>query len=447
MEKEEFLKYIVEIILPKATYNEELKKYELKYKDYEEYSLSTSQKKLLKEICKKNNIALESRGHIRQPLQAFEDKFLFKEYNEIKQKLLTDISTEEKNILEQRRLTIRNKIVTANIPFINSIINYRITGINERKDKEDIYQFGYEILINHIDNNYLIKGKFKDHISSILIQSIINRLIAIELDFDTKTKKNLDIIKEQKDKNISLDELSKILNLNEEQTKHLINLEGILSSSNLDDEHILSIPDEDCLEKLTNDISIKTTINNILSTLSKEEQYILKLYYGIDEKEHTITELSNIYGVSKSRISFLIISILDKIRSSILMKYLLEISRSKIKVETSDNYQNRRLEEFLIRNLDNELYKFIIKELNKKYQNFYQLYYKNKELSTKDLSNILNQNQSSISNLRIRVTIEIRNIIINKLSSEYNKKITYEEYLDYLTKLHFKNNKIKRRIK
>ena len=237
------------------------------------------------------------------------------------------------------------------------------------------------------------------------------------------------------------------MNLNEEQTKHLINLEGILSATNIDDEYILSIPDEDYLEKLTDDISIKTTINNILSTLSKEEQYILKLYYGIDEKEHTITELSNIYGVSKSRISFLIISILDKIRSSILMKYLLEISRSKIKVETSDNYQNRRLEEFLIRNLDNELYKFIIKELNKKYQNFYQLYYKNKELSTKDLSNILNQNQSSISNLRIRVTIEIRNIIINKLSSEYNKKITYEEYLDYLTKLHFKNNKIKRRIK
>ena len=261
MGKEDFLKYIVEIILPKATYNEELEKYELKYKDYEEYSLSTSQKKLLKEICKKNNITLESRGYIRQPLEAIEDKFLFKEYNEIKQKLI-DPNQNNKDLLEQRRIRLRNKIVTDNIPFINSIINYRITGINERKDKEDIYQFGYEILIKYIDNNYLIKGKFKDHISSILIQSIINRLIAIELDFDTKTKKNLDIIKEQKDKNLSLDELSKILKLNEEQTKHLINLEGIISASNLDDEYILSLPDEDYLEKLTNDISVKTTINN-----------------------------------------------------------------------------------------------------------------------------------------------------------------------------------------
>ena len=155
MKKEDFIKYILENILPKATYNEEKRKYELKYKDYEEYQLSTSQKKILKEICKKNNILLESKGYIRQSLTAYEDEFLFKEYNDIKQKLINP-NQNNKDILEQRRINLRNKIVTDNIPFINSIISYRMTGINERKDKEDIYQLGYEILIKYIDNNYLI---------------------------------------------------------------------------------------------------------------------------------------------------------------------------------------------------------------------------------------------------------------------------------------------------
>lgn len=446
MEKEEFIRYVIENILPKATYNEEKRKYELKYKDYEEYQLSTSQKKILKDICKKNNILLESKGYIRQSLTAYEDEFLFKEYNDIKQKLINP-NQNNKDILEQRKINLRNKIVTDNIPFINSIISYRMTGINERKDKEDIYQLGYEILIKYIDNNYLIKGRFKDHISSILIHSIENKLIVTGDDLDLQTKNNLDIIKEQKDKNISIKELSKIMNLNKAQIKHLINLENILSATNIDNEYILSIPDKDYLEEITNDISIKTTIQNIISILSKEEQHIIKLYYGIGEKEHTITELSNIYGVSKSRISFLIISILDKIRSSILMKYLLEISNSNIKIETSDNYQNRRLEEFLIRNLDKELYQYIIKELNKSYQQFYQTFYQNKELSYKEISNILNKTESSINALRKKTTIEIRNIIINKLSIQYNKTITYEEYLDYLLKQYFKNNKIKRRVK
>lgn len=446
MEKDEFIRYVIENILPKATYNEEKRKYELKYKDYEEYQLSTSQKKILKEICKKNNILLESKGYIRQSLTAYEDEFLFKEYNDIKQKLINP-NQNNKDILEQRRINLRNKIVTDNIPFINSIISYRMTGINERKDKEDIYQLGYEILIKYIDNNYLIKGRFKDHISSILIHSIENKLIVTGDDLDLQTKNNLDIIKEQKDKNLSIKELSNIMNLNEVQAKQLINLENILSATNIDNEYVLSIPDKDYLEEITNDISIKTSINNILSTLPKKDQHILKLYFGIGEKEHTLTEIANMYGVTKVRISALIIKILDKIRFSIRMKYLPEIKQSNIDIEVTDNFQNNRLEEFLIRNLDKELYQYITKKLNKTYQQFYQAFYQNKELSYKEISNILNKTESSINALRKKTTMEIRNIIINKLSSQYNKTITYEEYLDYLLKQYFKNNKIKRRVK
>ena len=288
---------------------------------------------------------------------------------------------------------------------------------------------------------------FKDHISSILIHSIENKLIVTGDVLDLQTKKNLDIIKEQKDKNLSIKELSNIMNLNEVQVKHLINLENILSATNIDNEYVLSIPDKDYLEEITNDISIKTSINNILSTLPKKDQHILKLYFGIGEKEHTLTEIANMYGVTKVRISALIIKILDKIRFSIRMKYLPEINQSNIDIEVTDNFQNNRLEEFLIRNLDKELYQYITKKLNKSYQQFYQAFYQNKELSYKEISNILNKTESSINDLRKKTTMEIRNIIINKLSIQYNKTITYEEYLDYLLNQYFKNNKIKRRVK
>ena len=55
-----------------------------------------------------------------------------------------------------------------------------------------------------------------------------------------------------------------------------------------------------------------------------------------------------------------------------------------------------------------------------------------KELSLKEIANKLDISLSYASNLKIIVTNEIRNIIINTVKKDNGDKMIYSEYLDYL---------------
>ena len=117
--------YILDNVVRKARYNEETKKYEIKESDYLYLELTSKQKRLLKKICDKFGIDLEYTSYTKDLLPAVEDGKLFEEYNEILDKL-ENVSEEEKEALEARRIELRNKIWTDNIELANSIVSRRI---------------------------------------------------------------------------------------------------------------------------------------------------------------------------------------------------------------------------------------------------------------------------------------------------------------------------------
>lgn len=401
--RENFITVVTEKIIPKAKLNKTTGKYEITYEDYKEFELSVGEKKVLKEICTNRGIDLESKGYIREPLICIEDENLFKEYNEIKGKLLTNITEEEKNKLEQRKYEIINKIVTDNMSFIETIINRRIAGMNNRENKEDIYQIGYEMVINYINDNYLIKGKFKNEIGQIIVLYITKKL-----SLENKSNKYEESIESQ---------------INKENT---------------------TLYYEDFESSLVESISQKQTIPIILSTLSKREQDILKLYFGFYGEEYTITEIAHIYGLTKQLIFETIINSIETIKNSIRMKYLNEISEQEIPYQTQDNYQNKKLEEFLIKSLPKDYLNEILKGLRSREKHLANLLFSDKDYSMTEMATQLKISPSYTSTTKNKVIIYIRSRIIETLEKEYQKEITYEEYIDYLMNLYQKQNRLKR---
>jgi len=455
-ERKNFIRYIIDNILTKAKKNETTGVYEIKYEDYKDLNLSTSQKKILREICQKMGIELESIGYIRMPLTCVEDENLFKEYNTIKKSLEKKLPKKEKQKLEQRRIEIRNQIVADNILAIHQIINRRITDITYHKDKEDIYQTGYELLINYIDDNYLYKGKFKDNIDKLLILSIIKKIIEIEENIDYRTKKQITIIKEIKEKNpdIQLEELSQQTNINIKKLKELLTLEQILQSINLDCElekttssdnpdNWTDFHSESFEEKLIDSISKENTIAKMLSTLSKTEESILKLYYGFNGICYTMEEIASMYGVSKARISKTIKNSLETIKNTIRINYLSELDNKETTYIFEISLKNKKLEENLLIKTHIELFKEIKPHLNDLEQQILELYFFPPNFTIQKLTETLNISEAYASSIKNKIISIVRYKIIKTLTIKSNKEITYEEYLNYLMKMHLNKPDIK----
>ena len=396
--RENFISFVTEKIIPKAKLDDKTRKYELKYEDYKEFDLSVGEKKLLREICHNRGIKIETRGYLRENITCIEDKKLFKEYNEIKGKLLTNITEEEKARLEQRKFEIIDRIVTDNMEFIETIINRRIADINNREDKEDIYQLGYEMVIKYINDNYLIKGKFKDEIGQQIILYITKRLLS-------------------------------------ENQKEQIDITDIESSTSYY---------EDPEKTVVDIISQKQIIPIIISTFPKREQDILKLYFGFYGEEHTITEIAEIYGLTKQLIFEIITTSLENIKKSIRMKYINQISDKEIEYQSKESYQNKRIEEFLVKKLPKEYLSELLKGLREKERRLANLFFSDNYYSVPQITSLLNISQSHVSVIKNKIILHIRNKIIENLSKKYQKEITYEEYIDYLMNFYQKQNRLKR---
>lgn len=396
--RENFISFVAEKIIPKAKLNVTTGKYEIKYEDYKEFDLSVGENKILKEICRNQGIKIETRGYLRENLICIEDEKLFKEYNEIKGKLLTNITEEEKARLEQRKYEIIGRIVTDNMEFIETIINRRIADMNNREDKEDIYQLGYELLIKYINDNYLIKGKFKDEIGQQIILYITKKLLS-------------EVPKEQ---------------------TAITDMESSTSYY------------EDPEKTVVDTISQKQIIPIVISTLPKREENILKLYFGFYGEEYTITEIAEIYGLSKQLIFEIITTSLETIKNSIRMKYINQISDKEIEYQSKENYQNKRLEEFLVKKLPKEYLNELLKKLKTKEKRLAELFFSDNDYSVSQMASLLNISQSHTSVIKNKVILHIRDKIIEALSKKYQKKLTYEEYIDYLMNFYQHQNRLKR---
>ena len=197
-------------------------------------------------------------------------------------------------------------------------------------------------------------------------------------------------------------------------------------------------------ELLIDKIIQKQNIPLIISTMTQREQDILKLYYGFNGPQYTITEIADMYGLTKQKIFDIIITTLETIKNSIRIKYLNEIHNESITYQCQENHQNKKLEEFLIKKLPKEILDELLNSLKGRVKQVAELYLSDKDYNISEIASILKMSYSNTGVTKSKVVLHIRNKIIEELSNQYQKEITYEEYLDYLMKIYQKQYALKR---
>jgi len=415
------VRYILDNIISKARYNEKTNTYEIIEEDYFHLNLTSKQKSLLKKMCDKLGIKLEYTRYRKNLLPAVEDESLFKEYNQILDKL-ESATDDEFEKLEQRKIELRNKIWTDNIDFAKSIIERRVNRLENSKDIEDMIQIAYEILLEYIDKNHLYKGIFKDRLSKILLLCVSRKILYENELIGENTKNHLEELNRAKEikETIDLEELSKITNLSKNRVMELLTLDSITSPLSLEEQISIinskeynddSILYDDTFEKTLIDKQRKDIILKIIETLPKLEQEMIILYFGLNGESYTQEEIGSMYNSTRSYASSVINKALDTIKSSLRINYLKEI------YEVPDTYQdieptsNKILEEFLIRNLPSETINDIKPYLEQDVLNFLELYTTNHNYKLKEISETLNISITKAFKLKLKTLSSIQYII------------------------------------
>lgn len=452
-----------------AIFDQDTNTYYLSKINYEILGLSNKRiRKKINELCKELNINLE---YPNKPLPELKDEELFEEYNQIKLELKANLPSKELKQLEKRRITLRNKITEDNLELIKVIINRRIYEIHNDIDKEDVYQFGYEMLINYIDNSYLDKEKMKFDINCQLILYIENQILHTRKNISIYQEEQISKLKQVKENSsyLTSSNISEKLNLKESQIKTLTNLENILSSISIEElidiENDISSQEEsytskeyipqlyyDNEERLIEQLEISKCINLIIETLSKEKQNIINLYYGLnDSSKYNMIQIAKMLGITKAGVSFNITDSLEIIRNSLRIKYLQDYLKDIYETENISNLElssklNLDLEEKLIRNLPTNIINEIIKHLNVKQRKFLQLYCENDNYSMSELSKMLNISTTSLYQIKYKIIKKNRILSLNLLNKN-NKTCDeyYYQYIKYLMNMYSHKIKIKKR--
>ena len=411
-----------------AIFDQDTNAYYLSKQNYEIIGLSDKEiRRKINIICKKLNINLQ---YPNKPLPELKDVCLFDDYNQIKSKLETNLPSKEREQLEERRITLRNKITEDNLELIKVIVNRRIYEIHNNIDKEDAYQFGYEMLINYIDKSYLNKDKMKLDINCELILHIENKLLHSNKNISLYQEGQVSKLKQNKSSQTSSD-ISEEKDLNERQISVLTNLENILSSISIEELNDTKQLYDDYEERLIEQLEISECINLIIKTLPKEKQNVINLYYGTNgSSRYNIIQIAKMLGITKAGVSFIITDSLEIIRNSLRIKYLTE--RLKDIYETEDisdlelsSKLNFDLEEKLIRNLPTNIINEIMKYLNENQRKFLQLYCQDDTYTISEMSKMLNISEPTLYKIKYKIIKTIRILSLNLINETIQ---TYDEY-------------------
>lgn len=443
-----------------AIFDQDTNAYYLSKQNYEIIGLSDKEiRRKINIICKKLNINLQ---YPNKPLPELKDVCLFDEYNQIKSKLETNLPSKEREQLEERRITLRNKITEDNLELIKVIVNRRIYEIHNNIDKEDAYQFGYEMLINYIDKSYLNKDKMKLDINCELILYIENKLLHSNKNISLYQEEQVSKLKQNKSSQTSSD-IFEEKDLNERQIRVLTNLENILSSISIEElkdiEQSPYIPKE-CISQLSDDyeerlieqLEISECINLIIKTLPKEKQNVINLYYGTNgSSRYNMIQTAKMLGITKAGVSFIITDSLEIIRNSLRIKYLTEYLKDIYETEDISDLElssklNFDLEEKLIRNLPTNIINEIMKYLNENQRKFLQLYCQDDTYTISEISKMLNISEPTLYKIKYKIIKTIRILSLNLINETIQ---TYDEYhyqyIKYLMNLYSHQIKIRKK--
>lgn len=437
-------------ILRLAVFDQDTNTYYLSKQNYEILGLTDEKRRTkINKLFSELNINLD---YPKKILPEIKDEYLFEEYNQIKSKLESNLSQEEKEQLEQRRIILRNKITEDNLDFIKVIINRRLYDIHNNIDKEDIYQFGYLMLFKYIDKSYLDKEKFKYEINCRIILYLENQILHSKKNISSRQGARIDKYQQVKEQTTTKDKISEELNLKESQINTLINLENILSSISIEEltdideqseetsrEYMTQLYDENYEDRLIEQLEIAKCINLIVKTFPKEKQKIINLYYGLNgSSKYNTVQIANMLGLTRARISSIIIESFQLIKSTLIMKYMEEYLQDIYTIDTS-NYQeqsdklNFELEEMLIKNLPQNIIDKLTLNLKVKQRKFFELFFQENNYTMTEISKLLNISIAQLYQIKKQTIKKIReNIIEEQLLFKENKTITYDIYYQYI---------------
>lgn len=263
--------------------------------------------------------------------------------------LLENLAQAKQDKKEKEILIIRNKLIEGNMHLVNEFLDKKIpSNINEH-EKEELQQIAYEILINLIDNypyknGSKLKSKLNKELSNHLfrkyydtnliyapnyIREKLNQVIKTKEELETKLKRG-----------ISNEELADALNIHVVIIDELLNLYYLQNIESLEEiqnqEKKISTSNYGLPEVETDNIITSKIIDDILSTLTENESYAIKLHFGFyDGTEYTFDECALMLNVTRDRARGLIAKGLRKLRHPIRSRVLKELDQT----ETYERYE------------------------------------------------------------------------------------------------------------
>ena len=423
-----------------STYDKTTKTYYVSKEDYRILGLYNDiRRKKIKQYADTIGVTFDFPNN---NLPEIKGESLFNEYNTIKYIIDTSTNKEEEYILEEKRIKIRNLIVEYNTDLIKAIINRKINAssietINNNYQIEELYQMGYEYLLNYIDTHYLEKKDIEFYIKSLLIINI-KRELSSEIGISEHAVEELiKIRKKLLEKNYSTKELAISLDLEESRVEELLTLNNIINSieyEQIDESNILDNPLEDRITSKDQQIKIQ----KILDTLPLDSQKkLIYLFYGFNGEEvHTYRGVASKFAVTKGTICHRRKYVVTKLTSPLIAKYIKQVMNIDLSEEEKNiSFENmkavdkrilKQLEHFLLRQLDKDTLDLLTNGLSNKLKEVLYIYlgHSNK-LRTYINDDYLYQRKKDQALEYIRNKITEIYVINSK-----NEEIT--NYLDYL---------------
>lgn len=260
---------------------------------------------------------------------------VFSEYQKLKDRVANlPKDSQEKIKMESQLIKIRNTLIEGNMRLVCGIIRKQMPKLPRPMDEEDIYQIGYEALINYIEKFDVELGyAFSTYIYNTLMLKVLreydqyqNFHIPVHIqDRVRKIKKVKEAIEMVKGSEATIEEIADEMDLPIEKIQDALLYAQVNSVESydayreikqeeqyqdfIDDEDELEYDEmetrlyRDSVESEVSKIELEQLISKALDTLTEREADVLKLRFGlIDGRQRTLEEVGQIFGYTRERI-------------------------------------------------------------------------------------------------------------------------------------------------
>lgn len=464
--------YLYQEVISKAKYERLTGKKTIYLKDYASLKLSQKKKDLLRQICQENDIFLEE---LPERMRVEETQELLKKYNEIKRRIKSNQSDSTNELLNRCLYEIKEKVTLGHMQVVYDLISKNQSDKFPNIEPEDIYQIGYETLLELIDTyNETKDSTFLYYINRYIMYRINVKILVeskgIKSSQAYKLKKINSYIEKLNITNIdyqALEKLSALTGWSIKIIKRILLIRTRLENTELDSYDEDNLPQELIYTSFEEDLIYNILKNNnhiekVLSVLTPIQLQVIRLYYGFEDgKTHTYDEIATILNkYSREGIRKIINGSIIKISNSIFFNYLssiygtsndsLPLDKSKeetCKQKSPDlNLSIVQQHELLLSSFPNEILQELLQELNipSIYIEVLNLYYglnDGQEYTCEEISEILNLKITQVKKIKNSAT----NIILKYLARRLNHNFT-GNYLEYMSN-YYLNNKTKKKIK